>query len=171
MKLIWSGKIQGCLSITMLALVVLLGVTASQARTQDDANTFSKDVPEQTMTFSTVNPYTRISGSMTIVFAGVFYATRTSESAGSEISRITGRQQGTFSFVPDDSSQPTISGRFHFKLAGQPQPHSDGLEFAFRMTGKAPDGSMFTFVQSERAVISEGGVVISFGKTDGVEAQ
>jgi hypothetical protein len=144
-------------------------LTASQALAQDDGNTFSKNVPEQTTTFPTVNPYTKVSGSMTIVFTGVFHATRSTESTGLEISRITGGQKGTFTFVPDDPSQPTISGRFHFSFAGTPQPHSDVLNFAFRMDSRAPDGSVVTFVQAERAVVSEAGVDISFGKTEPVK--
>ena len=166
MSAIRKIKNQEFLGIISLVLALFLSLTASQAMAQDDANTFTKNVPEQTMTFPTVNPYTKGSGSMTIVFTGVFHATKPAEITGSELSRITGRQKGTFTFVPDDPSQPTISGRFHFSLTGTPQPHSDALNFAFRMDGLAPDGSLVTFVQTERAVVSEAGIDISFGKTE-----
>jgi hypothetical protein len=153
--------------IKSLALAFFLSLNASQALAQDDSNTVSKNFPEHTMSFATVNPYTKVAGSMTIVFTGLFHATKPAEITGQEFSRITGNQKGTFTFVPDDPSQPTISGQFHFNFAGTPQPHSDSLNFAFRMEGLAPDGSRVTFVQTERAVVGEAGVDISFGKTEG----
>jgi hypothetical protein len=166
MRTVWKRKIRRSIALSSLTLALLLGLAASQAMAQDSANTFSQDVPEQTITFPTVNPYTKAPGSMTITFSGVFHATRLTEPAGLEISRITGGQRGTFTFVPDDSSQPTITGRFHFSLAGKPQPHTGTITFAFRMNGKAPDGSAVIFLQFERAVVTEGSPDISFGKTD-----
>lgn len=170
MSAIRKIKIQKSLGITSLVLALFLSLTASQALAQDDANTFSKNVPEQTTTFTTVNPYTKVSGSMTIVFTGIFHVTKTAEITDVEVSRMTGKQKGTFTFVPDDPSQPTISGRFHFNFTGTPQPHSDTLNFAFRMDGMAPDGSRITFVQTERAVVTAAGLDISFGKTDPAQA-
>lgn len=151
-----------------LALASLLGLTASQAMAQDDANTFSKEVPEQAITFPTVNPYTKASGSMTLTFSGVFHATRLIEPTGLEISRITGGQKGTFTFVPDDPSQPTISGKFRFGLGGKTQANTDMIQFAFTMDGMAQDGSAVSFLQTERAVVGEGSVDISFGNTERV---
>jgi hypothetical protein len=133
---------------------------------QDGANTFSQEVPEQTITFATVNPYTKASGSMTIVLSGVFHATRLTEPTGSGTSRITGGQMGTFTLVPDDPSQPTINGRFRFSLVGKTLPHTDTIHFAFTMDGMAQDGSAVRFVQTERAVVSEAGFDISFGSTE-----
>jgi hypothetical protein len=160
--------IKGRLALTALALALLLGLSASQAMAQEEANTFSQEVPEQTITFATVNPYTGAPGSMTITFSGVFHENRLAEPTGLEISRITGNQRGTFTFVPDDPSQPTISGKFRFSLAGKPQPHTDKINFAFTMDGMALDGSMVRFLQTERAVVSEGSVDVSFGSTDRV---
>lgn len=170
MRIIWKKKIQGRPALTSLALALLLGLTASQAMAQEGANTFSQDVPEQTITFPTFNPYTKASGSMTITFSGIFHATRLTEPTGLEISRVTGGQRGTFTFVPDDPSQPTISGRFHFTLTGKPQPHTDTIRFVFRMDGMAQDGSTVTFLQTERAVVTEGSPDILFGNTDRVVA-
>ena len=164
MGIIWKRKIQA-LAITSFAFASLLGLTASQSMAQEDANTFSKEVPEQTITFPTVNPYTKVSGSMTITFSGVFHAARLTGPIGSA---ITGGQRGTFTFVPDDPSQATISGRFGFSLAGKTQPDTDKITFAFMMDGIAQDGSPVSFVQTERAVVSEGGLDISFGSTDRV---
>ena len=106
---------------------------------------------------------------MTIVFSGVFHATRGAGTTGLEISRITGGQQGTFAFVPDDPSQPTISGKFRFTLTGKPQPQTETINFAFRMDGLATDGTRVSFVQLERAVVSEGSLEISFGNTQQVD--
>lgn len=166
MTVIWKTKIQGSFAIASLALASLLGLTASQAMAQEGANTFSQEVAEQTISFPTVNPYTKAPGSMTITFSGVFHATRLTEPTGSGISRVTGGQRGTFTFVPDDSSQPTISGRFRFSLAGKTQPQTDTIHFAFTMDGMAQDGSLIRFVQTERALVTEGIVDVSFGRTE-----
>jgi hypothetical protein len=135
---------------------------------QDEPNSFSQEVPEKTSTFATINPYTNASGSMTIVLSGVFHATRRADATELEISRVTGGQQGTFTFVPDDPSQPTINGKFHFSLAGKPQPRTETIDFAFRMNGLGTDGVMVSFVQLESAVVKEGSVEISFGRTQRV---
>jgi hypothetical protein len=168
MKVIRNRNIQGSLAIISLALLSLLCLTASRTMAQDEPNSFSQEVPEKTITFATVNPYTKASGSMTIVLTGVFHATRQNEATGLKISRVTGGQRGTFTFVPDDPSQPTITGSFRFSLAGKPQPHTETINFAFRMDGLATDGSKVSFVQLERAVVSEGSPDISFGSTDRV---
>ena len=167
MGIIWRRKIQ-TLAITSFAFASLLGLTASQSMAQDDPNTFSKEVPEQTITFPSVNPYTKVSGSMTIVFSGVFHATRLTEPMESGISRITGGQRGTFTFTPDGSSQPTMSGGFRFTLSGNTQRDTGKINFAFVMEGMAQDGSAVSFVQTETAVISEAACDISFGSTDPV---
>lgn len=156
------------LAITFLALALLFSLSASQVMAQDDANTFSQELKEKTITFVTVNPYTQAQGSMTITFSGVFHANRQAETTGLAITRITGVQTGTFTFVPDDSSQPTISGKYRFRFVGKPQPNTDTLNFAFRLNGTAGDGSIFSFVQNERVLVSEEGFEVSFGSTDSV---
>jgi hypothetical protein len=148
----------------------LLGLTAPRTTAQEGGNGFSREIPEQTITFATVNPYTKVSGTMTIVFSGVFHLTRPTEEAQSGTSRVTGGQMGTFTFVPDDQSQPTISGKFRFRLSGWTQPRTNAIHFVFRMNGVAADGSAFVFLQSERAVANEEGCDISFGETSAVDA-
>lgn len=156
-------------ALISLSLAFLLCLTASKAVAQEDPNTISREVPEQTITFSTVNPYTKVSGTMTIVFSGVFHLTRPTEEAQSGTSRVAGGQMGTFTFVPDDQSQPTINGRFRFRLAGRTQPRTNAIHFVFRMNGVASDGSAFVFLQSERAVVNDEGCDISFGETRAVD--
>lgn len=158
------------LAITLLTSALLFGLTASQALAQGDANTLSQEIAEKKISFSAVNPYTQASGTMTITFGGVFQATKLVETTGSDISHITGLQTGTFDFVPDDTSQPTISGRFRFRFAGTPQPRTGKLHFAFRMKGKTPDGSVFSFIQNELVAVTEEGFDISFGETKSLVA-
>ena len=168
MKAIGTRKMNRSFAIISLVLS-LFCLTASGAMAQDEPNSFSQEVPEKTSTFATINPYTKAPGSMTIVLSGVFHATRRADATGLEISRVTGGQQGTFTFVPDDPSQPTINGKFHFSLAGKPQPRTETIAFAFRMDGLATDGTRVSFIQLERAVVSEGSFEISFGNTQQVD--
>lgn len=148
-----------------LAFAFLLCFTTSSAIAQDDPNTISREVAEQTITFDSVNPYTKAAGKMTIVFSGIFHFTTAIEDAQSGISRVAGSQAGTFTFVPDDPSQPTINGSFRFRLSGQTQKGRDVVDFAFSMTGMAQDGARLTLIQSQRVAIKADGLEISFGET------
>jgi len=147
------------------SFVILIIATSVQAQAQEPEYTFSKDVPEQTATFLTVNPYTKVSGSMTITVDGVFQAKRLNGFRQIGISYITGDQKGTFLFTPDDPNQPTISGKFRFGLSGETYPQTDTIDFYFKMDGTASDGSSVSLIQGEQAMISEGALVITFGKT------
>jgi hypothetical protein len=159
----------GKLALASLAAFVLC-LAASVTFAQDDPNTVSRDVPEQTITFDTTNPYTKAPGKMTIVFRGVFHFTTQSE--GPETgTRVTGSQAGSFTFVPDDPSQSTVQGSFRFRLSGHLQKGRDIVDFAFSMTGVAQDGSRITFIQSQRGVLKEDGIEISFGDTRAVGAR
>src|SRR5258708_13594426 len=150
--------------ITYAALTLVLLMMATNAQAEDEY-IFSRDVPEQTITFSTVNPYTNVPGSMTITFSGVFHANRLTEPLRLGTSDITGNQRGRFTFTPDDASQPTINGKFRFGLGGATQPQTDKFEFYFRMDGRAQDGSIVTFIQGEEPLISELALQITFAQT------
>jgi len=152
-------------AMIIVALTMLLLLSATQVPAQDNAYTFSKDVPEQVITFLTANPYTKVSGSMTITLSGAFKANRSTGPMKLGISLITGDQKGTFVFTPDDPSQPTISGKFRFGLSGETFPQTDTIDFYFKMDGTASDGSSVTLIQGEQALISEGALVITFGRT------
>jgi hypothetical protein len=164
MKSVPKTKSKYSTAVSSLALALFLFVTATQVIAQD-ASTFSREVPNQTITFKTINPYTQAPGSMTIIFDGIFQVSREVGPTGSTVTRIKGGQKGTFTFVPDDSSLATITGKFHFRLGGTPQPESDEINFAFTMNGVGTDGSRVTFVQDERAVITQERAEVSFGKT------
>ncbi len=151
-----------CAAFTFVALTI---ATSVQVQAQEPEYTFSKDVPQQTATFLTINPYTKASGSMTITFSGVFQAKRLNGFRQIGTSYISGDQNGTFVFAPDDPSQPTISGKFRFGLSGETYPQTDTIDFYFKMDGTTQDGSPVTFIQGEQAVVSEGALVITFGKT------
>lgn len=155
-------RLPNFLTFVLFTLCLFLSATKTQAQIEP---TFSQQIADQTITFVTLNPYSRATGSMTIKMNGVFYATRLTEPRRAGMLRITGNQNGTFTFVPDDYSQPTISGEFAFTLTGKTQAHTDIIDFDFRMDGTAPDGSAITFIQRERAFVNEGGFDISFGKT------
>lgn len=150
-------------SFITLSLGFLLCLTASAAFAQDDPNTISREVPEQTITFDTANPYTKAPGKMTIVFSGGFHFTKGPEDTQAGTTRGIGARAGTFTFVPDDSSQMTVQGKFRFHLSGQMQKGRNVVDFAFTMTGLASDGSTSIFIQSESALLKDGGIEISFG--------
>src|SRR5260221_97849 len=121
--------------VAYAVLILVLLMIATNAQAQDEY-TFSRDVPEQTITFPAVNPYTNVPGSMTITFSGVFHANRLTEPLRLGTSDITGNQKGRFTFIPDDASQPTINGKFRFGLGGATPPQTEKIEIYIRLEGR-----------------------------------
>lgn len=160
---------KSCRLIDGLACVVLLGVLTSTAAAQDGVNTLSHDVAEKTVTFAAVNPYTDAAGTMSITFKGEFRADKVVGAAKLEVSRVSGFQSGTFEFVPDDSAQPRINGRFRFRFSGQPQPHMTTIHLAFRIYGRTPDGSVVGFLQKQEVTITEDSVEIKFTGSERID--
>lgn len=150
--------------ITFLIFGISL-LSAQPAQAQDNKPfDFSQEVSERTVTLQTLNPYTKAPGSLTITYSATFTGKRLTEASMVGISEITGKQKGKFAFAPDDPSQPVIEGNLNLLLGGKTQPGTDMIEFAFTIEGKTNDGARVTFVLTERAVINEAGIDLTFQK-------
>ena len=131
------------------------------------ANEFDQTLAQKTITFDAVNPYTNSPGAVTItVSGGVFHVQRIGSGRKAGWTFVTGKQEGSFKFVPYDSTQPTYEGTFKFGLSGDIpfDRHSDVLPLNFNITATGSDGSVVAFVQEEFANVNEVGADVSFGR-------
>jgi hypothetical protein len=144
-------------------LAILISVSASA---QGVSQGFDQPLAEKTVAFEAVNPYSNLPGNVTITVSGTFQGKRLDSGRKAGSSFITGDQQGSFAFVPYDSSQPTFRGTFKFGLSGEIpfDRHSDVLPLNFIINTVGTDGSEVTFVLGEFATVNEYGADASFGE-------
>jgi hypothetical protein len=144
-------------------LAILISVSASA---QGVSQGFDQPLTEKTVTFEAVNPYSNVSGKVTITVSGTFQGKRLDSGRKAGGSSIKGDQEGSFSFVPYDASQPSFNGTFKFGLSGEIpfDRHSDVLPLNFIINTVGTDGSEVTFVQGEFATVNEYGADVSFGE-------
>ena len=131
------------------------------------ANEFDQTLAEKTVTFDALNPYTNSPGSVTVtVSSGDFHAKRIGSGRRAGWTVITGKQEGSFKFVPYDSTEPTYEGAFKFVLSGDIpfDRHSDILPLNFHIITNGSDGSVVAFVQEQFANVNEVGADVTFGK-------
>jgi hypothetical protein len=118
-----------CLAGLLLAMVA---TTASAG-----ADTFTETVHGVTETFADVNPCTGDPGQLTVTYNAVFHITEDPNGG----SHVTGTTTGTFVFVPEDSSLPTITGRFTDWFGGNITANNEGFWETFQIKGTGSDGS------------------------------
>jgi hypothetical protein len=154
-------------SLTKHAVLVVLAMLVSvSASAQGISQGFDQPLTEKTVAFEGVNPYSNMPGNITITVSGTFHGKRIGSGRKAGWSIVTGEQQGSFAFVPYDSSQPTFKGTFKFSLSGEIpfDRHSDVLPLHFIIKTVGTDGSEVTFVQSELATVNEYVADVSFGE-------
>lgn len=154
------------------ALGTLTMLISMSALAQGSSEGFDQPLSEKTVTFEAVNPYSNVAGSVTITVRGTFHGMRIGAGRKAGWSSIKGEQDGTFSFVPYDASQPTFTGTFKFGLSGEIpfDRHNDVLPLNFTIKTVGTDGSEVTFVQGELATVNEYGADVSFGELKRVNA-
>jgi hypothetical protein len=131
------------------------------------AGEFDQTLAQKTVTFDALNPYTNTLGAVTItVTGGDFHVKRIASGRRAGWTFVTGKQEGSFKFVPYDSAQPTYEGTFKFGLSGDIpfDRHSDILPLNFNINATGSDGSIVAFIQEEFATVNEFGADVSFGQ-------
>jgi hypothetical protein len=138
----------------LAGLVVAMMAPAAFAK----ANTFTETVHGFTETFPDVNPCTGDPGQLTVTYNGVFHITDDPNGGF----HVTGTNTGTFTFVPDDPSLPSYTGRFTVWFGGNVTSNSDGFWVTFRVKGTGSDGSELVFNAVEQIHFSNGEVHVEF---------
>jgi hypothetical protein len=134
----------------------------SPAPTQDDqGDTFSHDLNEETFTFEAVNPTTKVPGRMTVTITGAFRGKRLGDEQTPAGSHLQADQRATFSFVPYDRYSPSYSATVNtLQVARDTTDDSISFDFGLETTGS--DGSSQQFMLREVVTVTEDDAQFTF---------
>jgi hypothetical protein len=138
-------------------LVALLIPMAAFAQAQTTRTHFS-----ETITFPDFNPCTGVTGTSTETQKGVTHVTALPDGSFHETTTVT----DSFTFVPDDPSQPTYTGKGMFWAGANLNSHNNFTStITLNVHAKGSDGSRLTFhVVGHVTVHADGTVTVEFEK-------
>jgi hypothetical protein len=131
------------------ALLAPTGVLATETETIHFSDT---DVEAD------VNPCSGATGTLTFAFSGVVHTTALDNGTFHETSTV----QGTFTFVPDDPSQPTYSGHATFWDGENENSKNFTATFTGNIVLRGSDGSRITDHARFHITVNANGTVTSF---------
>ena len=149
------GSLLGILTFAAFAGGVL---TASPAGAR--ATTETVHVANVTESNPDVNPCSRATGTLTQTYSGVFHSTELPNGT----SWFTGTLHGTFSFVPDDSTQPSYAGKFTTWFGDENNLRNEVEHETFRVRLLGTDGSVVMAHETAHMGTSASGLSFSFDK-------
>lgn len=157
-----SRRRRAARGVFVFAAVLALTLMVSSAALADGngATTFTQTFHNAVQTMPSNNPCTGASGNVTLVYNGVFHYTI--NKAGDFWD--TSNQTGTFTFVPDDTSQPSYTGTFHMWFGDSFNNHNQVNHFTFQVHGIGSDGSTLDFHETAHFSVSASGMVQTFDK-------
>ena len=142
--------------IPLIAATGLVLFTA--APTSGAASTSTETLHRVTQSFETTNPCTGDLGMVTTTSNGVLHMSV--DATGG--THVTGTLTGTFEFAPNDTSLPTITGRFTTWFGGNIGANGQGFSSTFSLTGHGSDGSVIRFNGVTQFHMSNGVVHVEF---------
>jgi hypothetical protein len=143
-------------SALLALLVALLTPVAASAQATTTTTHFS-----DTVSSPDVNPCTGAPGTFTESFKGVTHVTELANGSFHETTTVV----ETFSFVPDDPSQPTYTGRATFWDGENFSTKTITATFTGHVTAKGTDGSRITQHFLAHVTINpDGTVTVEFGR-------
>lgn len=148
-------------SLLAHGLVAAVAAVSAAPATAAPATTFTETVKGVTESFPEVNECSGATGTVTITYNGVFHVTELASGGF----HVTGTQTGTFTFVPDDPSEPTYTGRFTTWFGENVNARNLTGTFTFRVRGVGSDGSVLRFHQVAHFSVSATGVTVEFDRT------
>jgi hypothetical protein len=105
-----------------------------------------------------VNPCSGATGTLTFAFSGVVHTTTLDNGTFHETSTV----QGTFTFVPDDPSQPTYTGHATFWDGENENSKNFTATFTGNIVLRGSDGSRITDHARFHITVNADGTVTSF---------
>jgi hypothetical protein len=138
-------------------LVALFTPMAALAQAETTTVHFS-----DTVTFPDVNPCTGATGTTTDTFKGVTHVTALPDGSFHETTTVTDR----FTFVPDDPSQPTYTGKGTFWAGANLNSQNNfTATVTINVHAKGSDGSRLTLhVVAHVTLLADGTVTVEFEK-------
>jgi hypothetical protein len=149
LRLLASGAVLGL-------LVALLTPMAALAQAETTTTHFS-----ETVSFPDVNPCTGVTGTSTDTMKGVTHVTELPDGSFHETTTVT----DTFTFVPDDPSQPTYTGKGTFWEGENLSQNNFTATITLNVHAKGSDGSRLTLhVVAHVTLHADGTVTVEFEK-------
>jgi hypothetical protein len=137
-------------------LVALLTPMVALAQAETTTTHFSN-----TETFPDANPCTGATGTTTETFKGVTHVTELPDGSFHETTTVTDR----FTFVPNDPSQPTYTGKSTFWFGANLNSRNLTSTVTFNVTAKGSDGSRITLHGVAHVTLhADGTVTVEFEK-------
>jgi hypothetical protein len=137
-------------------LVVLLTPMAALAQAETTTTHFS-----DTTSTPDVNPCTGVPGTSTDTVKGVTHVTELPDGSFHETTTVTDR----FTFVADDPSQPTYTGKSTFWFGANLNSQNLTSTVTFNVTAKGSDGSRITLHGVAHVTLhADGTVTVEFEK-------
>ena len=128
------------------------------------AVSFTQTFHNATDSFPSPNPCTGASGTVSVIYNGVFHVTTLTSGIGAGTFWATGTQTGTFTFTPNDPTQPSFTGRFTAWFGDNNNLKNGSETSTMSIRGTGSDGSTLTFHEVMHASVSASGVVNTFDK-------
>jgi hypothetical protein len=151
-----NHRIVALLAVLVLVFAVTTGASAAGA----GAVSFTQTDHNLTQTATDVNPCTGAPGTVTITGNNVFHMTTLANGTF----WLTGTSEGTFTFVPDDPTQPTYTGHFTTWFGDNDNLKNGNETSTFSLHGVGSDGSKLTFHDVAHLSVSATGATVSFDK-------
>ena len=149
------------LTALLAALVLVFAVTTGAAAAGAGAVSVTQNDHNITLNFTDVNPCSGAPGIFTVTGNQVFHIT----TLANNTFWLTGTLEGTFTFVPFDSAQPTYTGHAT-SWFGDNNNLKNGTETStFSIHAVGSDGSRLRFHDVAHVALNASGVpVVSFDK-------
>ena len=146
-------------ALISLAVMALLLVTATSVYAK--TITFTQTFHDVTQSFSAANPCTGAPGTVTTTFNGVFHVTMDPTTG---TGHMTETMTGDFVFVPDDPTQPTVTGHFTGWDGENQNIQNFTATATFNLHGTGSDGSRLQGHILAHISVSATGMTIEFFK-------
>jgi hypothetical protein len=146
------------LRFTAIVTASFLAMPVAAAFAQ--AETFTETQHQVTETFEDVHPCTGAPATITSTFNGIFHHTTDGRGA----THLTFTQTGDFTLVPDDASEPTVTGHFTIWGGENDFTSTDGGwvgTFTFSGHGTDEDDNSLKFNGVEHVTIDSDGNIVS----------
>jgi hypothetical protein len=152
-------KVKHKVMLISLAVVGLLLITTTSVFAK--AVSFTQTIHDVSQTFPSNNPCTGATGTLTITYNAVFHVTiDTTTGTG----HMTETMAGSFVFVPDDATLPTLTGHFASWDGENQNIQNFTATATFNFHGTGSDGSHVGGHFLFHISVSATGVTIQFSK-------
>lgn len=152
-------------SVAVVAMLLFTFASASKAAAAGaGAVSYTQTYQDATDSFSTPNPCTGVSGTVTETYNGAFHVTELTSGQGAGTLWATGTLTGDFVFTPDDATQPSYAGHFTTWFGDNNNLQNGTETETLSIHGTGSDGSTLRFHEVSHMSVSATGTTLFFDR-------